>query len=210
MSYRALRVSALAFVVSVVSVASAGAAMLQSESPPKSSTLTITLEGTTGPVLAGTDIASLNGKSATATLLLNELISPKSQTTKTASYKIPAGAVTLVVGTKTYTNASPGRMTIKLTNSAVTMTLTYAFILSGFPVTVVETSTLAKNSWTDAVFTHPGTFSPSPQDLTAAATATGTGSKLQYSVEGFTCVLGITGTATSSSAPDAVLPDNSE
>jgi hypothetical protein len=112
------------------------------------------------------------------------------------------------VGTKTYKNASPGKMSIKLSNAAVVLTLTYVFTDSGLPVTVVETSYLAKNSWTSAVLTHPGSFSPSPQDLTAAAVASGHGSKLQYTVEGITCILGIAGTATSSSAPDAVLPDD--
>jgi len=204
MSLRTLGVSALAF---VVSLASAGAALSQTANPPHPSTLTIVLDGTAGPVLAGSDIAGLNGKSATATLLLNETISPKSQTATSATYRIPAGAVTLVVGSKTYENASPGRMKISLGKTAEILTLTYVFSLSGLPVTVVETSYLAKNSWTSAVLTHPGSFSPSPQDLTAAATASGKGSKLQYTVEGFTCVLGISGTASSGSAPDAVLPD---
>ena len=205
MSLRALRVSALAFVVSLTS---AGAALSQSSDAPHSSTLTITLDGTAGPVLSGSDLASLDGKSATATLLLSESMSPKSATATSAVYKIPAGAVTLVVGSSTYKNSSPGRMAIKLTKPADILTLTYVFSLSGIPVTVVETSYLAKNSWTAAVLTHPGSFSHSPQDLTAAATASGKGSKLQYTVEGFTCVLGITGTASSSSAPDAVLPDD--
>jgi len=131
---------------------------------------------------------------------------PEEANRTSAIYKIPAGAVTLVVGTKTYTNSSPGRMSIVLASSGDYLTLTYAFSLSGFPVTVVETSKLAKNSWTTAVLMHPGTFSPSPQELTAA-TASAKGSTLQYNVEGFNCELGINGTASSSSAPDAVLPD---
>ena len=203
MSIRMLRDSALAI---ALCLASASAALAQTENTPHATTLTLTLTGTTGPVLSGSDVAGLNGKSATATLLLNEALSPKKQTATSAIYKIPAGAVTLVVGTKTYTNSSPGRMSIVLASSGDYLTLTYAFSLSGFPVTVVETSKLAKNSWTTAVLMHPGTFSPSPQELTAA-TASAKGSTLQYNVEGFNCELGINGTASSSSAPDAVLPD---
>ena len=170
--------------------------------------MTITLQGTAGPVLSGSDIAGLNNKSATATLLLNEALSPKSQTGTVVTYKIPAGAVTLVVSGKTYTNFSPGKMKINLTKAADIVTLTYVFSLSGISVTVVETSSLAKNSWTSAILTHPGTFTPSTQELTAATTASGKGSKLQYTAEGFACVLGIAGTASSSSAPDAILPDD--
>jgi hypothetical protein len=97
-----------------------------------------------------------------------------------------------------------------LSKTADILTLTYVFIDHGLPVTVVETSYLAKNSWTSAVLTNPESFSPSPQDLTAAATASGRGSTLKYTVEGFTCVLGIAGTASSGSAADAILPDDSE
>ena len=208
MSLRALRVSALA---AALSLASAGVALSQSSVVPPKSTLTITLDGTAGPILSGSDLAGINGKTATATLLLSESMSPKSQTSTSATYKIPAGAVTLVVGSTDYTNASPGKMKITLAKGDEILTLTYVFLDHGLPVTVVETSYLAKNSWTSAVLTHPGTFSPSPQDLTAAAAASGKGSKLQYTVEGLTCVLGITGTATSGSAPYAVLPgDDSE
>jgi hypothetical protein len=208
MSHLALRVSALAF---AVSLASASAALSQtSDTPHKPTTLTIGLQGTTGPVLAGSDIAGLRGKSAAVTLLLSELVSPKSATSTVATYRIPAGAVTLVVGSTSYKNASPARMKINLTKTADILTLTYVFSLSGIPVSVIETSYLAKNSWASTVLAHPGSFTPSPQSLVAAATASGRGSKLKYAVEGFTCVLGIAGTATSSSAPDAVLPDDED
>ncbi len=142
------------------------------------------------------------------TLLLSESISPKAHTSTSATYRVPAGAATLVLGSSTYTNSSPGKMRIRLTKSADILTLTYVFTESGIPVTVVETSYLAKNSWTSAVLTHPGSFSPSPQNLTAATTASGAGSKIKYTVLGLSSVLGITGTASSSSAPDPVLPDD--
>jgi hypothetical protein len=45
--------------------------------------------------------------------------------------------------------------------------------------------------------THPKAFAPSPQNITAATSATGSGSKLQYTIEGFTTVPGVTGTASS-------------
>jgi hypothetical protein len=208
MSLHTLRVSALVF---VASLASAGAAWSQSAIMPHHSTMTMSLNGTAGPVLAGSDVAGLNGKSAIVTLRLAETINPMSQTATTAKYRVPAGAVTLVVNGKSYTNSSPGRMALSLTKAADVVTLTYVFSLSGIPVTVVEKSYLAKNSWTSDVLSHPGSFAPSPQDLTAAATATGKGSTLTYTAESFTCVLGISGTATSSSSPDAVLPnDDSE
>jgi hypothetical protein len=204
MSLRALRVAALA-VVATLSVAGAS----QAQTPPPGSTLTMVLKGTAGPVLAGSDIADLDGETATATLRVSEAISPRTQTATTATYRIPAGAVTLVVGGTTYTNESPGRMKISLDKTADVMTLTYVFEYGGsLPVTVVETSYLAKGSWTSDVLTHPASFSPSPQALKAAAAASKAGSKIEYTVEGETSVLGIRGTATSRSRPDPILPDD--
>lgn len=200
-----LRASALAVVGSMVM---AGAAWSQFADLPPSSTLTISLDATAGPILSGSDIGGLNGKSAVVTLMLSESLRPIKHTSKSATYKVPAGAVTLVANGKTFQNTSPGRMTVKLAGTGDTLTLTYASSYEGFPITLVDTSYLAANSWTTTVLTHPHTFKPSPQNLTAATTASGVGSKLEYTVAGSTTVLGITGTASSSSAADPALPDD--
>jgi hypothetical protein len=207
MSSQTLRAFALATVASVLS---AGAAWSQSASTPPGSTLTITLDATAGPILAGTDPGGLDGKAATATLMLSQSVSPVKHTSNSATYKVPAGAVTLVAGGKTFTNTSPGKMTIKLAGANDILTITYASTFDGLPVTVVDTSYLAKHSWTATVLVHPRRFTPSPQDLTAAATASGPGSKLKYTALGTTTVLGITGTATSGSAADPILPDDDD
>lgn len=55
---------------------------------------------------------------------------------------------------------------------------------------------------------HPPPFSPSPQTLTAATTASGPGSKIKYTFLGSTTVLGLNGTASDSTALDPVLPDD--
>ena len=194
---------ALAMIVSATGVWSQDARM------PPGSTLTITLNGTAGPVLSGSDIVHANGKSAVVTILVSQRASPISHTSNSATYKVPAGAITVAFAGSNYQSTSPARMKVKLTKAASILTVTCAVTISGFPVTIVDTSRLAKGSWTTAVFTHPGPFSPSPQTLTPAKTASGAGSKIQYSAAiGGTTVLGITGTASSSSALDAVLPND--
>jgi hypothetical protein len=55
---------------------------------------------------------------------------------------------------------------------------------------------LKPGSWHKTVLEHMRAFSPSPQDLTAATSRTGPGSKLSYSYEG-TTTLGLSGTASS-------------
>jgi hypothetical protein len=99
-------------------------------------------------------------------------------------------------------------MTIRLTGKGDILTVTGVVTDLGYKVTVVDTSLLNKGSWTSAVFTHPGPFKPSPQNLTAAQTASGAGSKLKYLVLGGTTVLGITGTASSGSAANPILPND--
>jgi hypothetical protein len=56
---------------------------------------------------------------------------------------------------------------------------------------------LQPGSWNKTVLKHMTAFSPSPQNITAATSATGPGSKLEYTFGGAT-VLGLTGTASSS------------
>jgi len=68
--------------------------------------------------------------------------------------------------------------------------------VDGLNGTVVGTASLANGSFAKSVLKHPVLFKPSPQTLTAAKTASGGGSKVQYSAPliGKT-VLGLSGTA---------------
>ena len=61
----------------------------------------------------------------------------------------------------------------------------------------IFTASLAKGSFTSDVLKHPTRFTPSPQILTAATTASGPGSKVQYTdaSTNATAVFGISGTA---------------
>lgn len=171
---------------------------------PATHTLTITIKGTIEPILSGSDPLGLDGKSGVVKLLASESLSPKSHTSTSATYKLPAGAITVTAGGKKFTTKSPSKMIIKLTSTADTLTL----ILTGPDSAVVtDTTYLKANSWTTAVLKHPGVFSPSPQKLTSATTASGPGCKVKYTVFGSTTVLGFHGTGSSSATVDPVLPD---
>jgi hypothetical protein len=181
-----------------------GAAWAQSGGdvrPP--ATLTIVIDGTAGPILQGSDPLGLNGKSATITVLASETINPKKHTKTSATYKIPAGAITLVFNGSSYQTSAPSKMTVKLGSKADTLTLVSAVTDLGVTVTITDTTSLAPGSWTTAVLQHLQPFAPSPQTLASPA------SKLKYS-SAFTgtTVVGISGTATNSDAPDPVLPDD--
>ncbi len=146
---------------------------------PATHTLTITIKGTIEPILSGSDPLGLDGKSGVVTLLASESLSPTSHTSTSATYKLPAGAITVTAGGKKFTTKSPSKMIIKLTSTADTLTL----ILTGPESAVVtDTTYLKANSWTTAVLKHPGVFSPSPQKLTSATTASGPGCKVKYTI----------------------------
>jgi len=171
---------------------------------PATHTLTITIKGTIEPILSGSDPLGLDGKSGVVTLMASESLSPTSHTSTSATYKLPAGAITVTAGGKKFTTKSPSKMIIKLTSTADTLTL----ILTGPESAVVtDTTYLKANSWTTAVLKHPGVFSPSPQKLTSATTASGPGCKVKYTIFGSTTVLGFHGTGSSSATVDPVLPD---
>jgi len=170
---------------------------------PATHTLTITIKGTIEPILSGSDPLGLDGKSGVVTLMASESLSPTSHTTTSATYKLPAGAITVTAGGKKFTSKSPSKMIINLTSTADTLTL----ILTGPESAVVtDTTYLKANSWTTAVLKHPGVFSPSPQKLTSATTASGPGCKVKYTIFGSTTVLGFHGTGSSSATVDPVLP----
>ncbi len=171
---------------------------------PATHTLTISIKGTVGPILSGSDPLGLDGKSGKVTVLASESLSPKSHTATSATYSLPAGAVTVTAGGKKFTTKSPSKMVINLTSTADTLTL----IVSGPDGSVVTDTTFLKTgSWTAAVLKHPGVFKPSPQTLKSATTAGGPGCKLKYMLFGSTTVLGFHGTGASSSTVDPVLPD---
>ncbi len=171
---------------------------------PATHTLTITIKGTIEPILSGSDPLGLDGKSGVIKLLASESLKPTSHTSTSATYKLPAGAITVTAGGKKFTTNSPSKMIVKLTSTADTLTL----ILTGPDSAVVtDTTYLKANSWTTAVLKHPGVFSPSPQKLTSATTASGPGCKVKYTVFGSTTVLGFHGTGSSSATVDPVLPD---
>src|SRR5215469_14905140 len=84
------------------------------QAAPPPTTLTITINGTLGPVLSGSDTLGLNGKSAVVTVLENEAAKPIKHTTTSATYKVPAGAITVNVNGSNYQSSSPAKMTINI------------------------------------------------------------------------------------------------
>lgn len=171
---------------------------------PATHTLTITLKGTIMPILSGSDPLGLDGKSGVVTVLASESLSPTSHTTTSATYTLPAGAITVTAGGKKFTTKSPSKMIVRLLSTADTLTL----ILTGpQSVMVTDTTFLKVGSWTTAVLKHPGVFTPSPQTLKSATTASGPGCKVKYTIFLSTTVLGFHGTGSSSATVDPVLPD---
>jgi hypothetical protein len=171
---------------------------------PATHTLTITLKGALGPILSGSDPLGLNGQSGTVTVMASESLSPIKHTSTSATYKLPAGAITVVAGSNKFTTTSPSKMIVSLLSTADTLTLIVAGP-SGLMVT--DTTFLKTGSWTTAVLKHPTVFKPSPQKLTSAKTATGPGCKVKYTIFGSTTVLGFHGTGSNSATVDPVLPD---
>lgn len=190
------------FAAALVSVVP-GAVWAQSSGDVRpAATLAIVIDGTAGPILQGSDPLGLNGKSATITVLASELINPRKHTKTSATYKIPAGAITLVFNGSSYQTNAPSKMTVKLGSKADTLILVSAVTKDGITVMFTDTTSLAPGSWTSAVLQHPLPFAPSPQTLASPT------SKLKYSGSFLgTTVVGISGTASNSDALDPVLPD---
>ena len=209
MLFRIIRTSVLVLVTFLVlgrvtwAQSTADAAVSQA-----TETLTITINGTLGPILSGSDPIGADGQSGTVTIMASESLSPTKHSKTSATYTLPAGAITAIVGGQTFTSGSPAKMTIKLAKKADTLTLTFASSIDGFSFTITDTTTLETGSWTTAVLEHPEVFAPSPQTLTAAKSATGPGSKFEYTFEGAATVLGVDGTASSSAQVDPDLPDD--
>lgn len=160
--------------------------------PAPVGTLTITVSGKLGPVLSGIDTLGLNGTSAVLTLTASESLSPVRRQAGAASYSIPTGAVSFVDGPLSGASTAPSKIAAVRTSRAADV----GELKTTIAVTALTgTIYLAPGSWTQAVLMHPLAFTPSPQNITAATTATGPGSKVQYTFLGNTVVLGITGAA---------------
>jgi hypothetical protein len=172
---------------------------------PATHTLTITLKGTLGPILSGSDPLGLNGQSGKITVMASESLSPIKHTSTSATYKLPAGAITVTAGSQHFTTNSPSKMIIKLLSTADTLTL---IVAGPSGLTATDTTFLKAGSWTNAVLKHPTVFKPSPQTLTSAKTAGGPGCKVKYTIFGSTSVLGFSGTGSNSATADPVLPDD--
>jgi hypothetical protein len=171
-------------------------------------TLTISIQGTLGPILSGSDPAGLDGKKGALTVLASESLKPVQHTKNSATYQLPAGAITAEVDNTKYSSKSPSKMIITLTGKADILALVLAISVDGRNVVITDTTYLAKGSWTVTVLKHPTVFLPSPQELTSAKTADGPGCKLKYTVDESATVLGFGGSASSSSSADPVLPDD--
>jgi len=203
---KVLRTSALILVAIVVTGNSLRAQSVDiSAVNPATHTLTITLKGTLGPVLSGSDPLGLDGKKGTVTVLASESLSPTKHTATSATYTLPPGAIKVTAGSNKFTTKSPSKMIINLTSTADILTLMVVDTSTG--LTVTDTTYLKAGSWTTAVLKHPGVFTPSPQTLMSATTANGPGCKVKYTIFGSTTVLGFHGTGSSSSTVDPVLPE---
>ena len=189
-------------ILATVLVSAAPATVFAQTDSRPTATLTVVVDGTAGPILQGSDPLGLNGQSATISVLVSESLKPTKHTKTSATYKIPAGAITLTFDGSSYQTTSPSKLTVKLGSKADTLTLASSVTEDGITVMFTDTTTLAAGSWTDAVLQHPGPFTPTPQTLTSPS------SKLKYSGSFTgTTVVGISGTISNSDALDPVLPD---
>jgi hypothetical protein len=201
---KVLRTSALILIAIVVTGSIWAQSVDVSAVNSATHTLTITIKGTLGPVLSGTDPLGLDGKKGTVTVMASESLSPTKHTATSATYTLPPGAIKVTAGSNKFTTKSPSKMIINLTSTADILTL----IASGKDgLMVTDITYLKAGSWTTAVLKHPGVFTPSPQTLTSATTANGPGCKVKYTIFGSTTILGFHGTGSSSSTVDPVLPE---
>ncbi|HXM22522.1 MAG TPA: hypothetical protein VN948_14800 [Terriglobales bacterium] len=201
----ALTLATLLVFASTIWAQSIEVATLNSSVAPATHTLTITLNGTLGPILSGSDPLGLNGQSGKITVMASESLSPTKHTATSATYTLPAGAITVTAGSQHFTTKSPSKMIISLLSTADTLTLVVAGP-SGLMAT--DTTFLKPGSWTNAVLKHPTVFKPSPQKLTSAKSASGPGCKVKYTILSSTTVLGFHGTGSNSATADPELPDD--
>jgi hypothetical protein len=166
--------------------------------PLMAANITYTVNGKLGPVLSGSDPLGANGQSTTITVTASSTLNPTTTGTSSATYTLPPGAVTVAIGGTTY--ASKGNSILKYTVPLLgkdTMVVTSTIAIEGVHAMVSATVSLASGSFIlKAVQRHPETFAPSPQSLSAASRAGGSGSQVSYTmpVTG-TTTLGLAGAA---------------
>jgi hypothetical protein len=172
-------------------------------------TLTVTATGTIGAVLSGSDPLGASGESGMVTVMVGESLPPTKTTATSATYTLPPGAITVMVGTIAYTTKTASSMKITLpAKGPDVVVLSANGTVLGIPVSVVVTIDLKRGSFPAPVLMHPALFRPSPQTLTAATSTTGTGSKIQYTSLGSTTVLGFSGMVSDKAAEDPFLPED--
>jgi len=159
---------------------------------PAATNLTITLTGTLGPLLRGSDPLSANGQTGTIVITASESLKPTKTTPTSATYTLPSGSVLINVAGIAFPSTQPSTMIVELTSTADILKVTAAGPLSAV---VTAKAYLAPGSWPKSALQHPTAFSPSPQNLTPAAAANGSGSVIKYVFLNSKTELGITGTA---------------
>jgi hypothetical protein len=170
-------------------------------------TLSINVKGTVGAVLSGSDPLGASGGSGQLTVTASESLTPTSTTATSATYTLPPGAITGTVSGITFTTTSNSTMKMIFPATGPDYLVLIAVIKEfGVNIQVVGTANLKHGSYTSAVLLHPTTFTPSPQKLTSATTATGPGSKIKYTFLGSTTVLGFSGYAANSQAAVSIKP----
>lgn len=202
---KVVRAFALVLIAAIVPCALWAQSFEIAAATPTTHTLTISIKGTLGPVLAGSDPLGLDGKSGTVTVMASESLSPTKHTATSATYTLPPGAIKVTAGTNKFTTTSPSKMIINLTSTADILTFVVTDTKNG--LLVMDTNFLKAGSWTNAVLKHPGVFKPSPQKLTSATSAGGPGCKVKYTIFGSSTVLGFHGSGASSATADPVLPE---
>jgi hypothetical protein len=166
---------------------------------PSGKTLTMTIMGSLGPILSGSDPLGLDGQNGTVTVQASESLPPTKHTSNSATYTLPAGAITIKAGSHKFKTTTKSTMVVKLRNSADILTLNAR---GPEDLKITGIAYLQPDSWTKSVLKHPTTFSPSPQTLTAAENANGPGSKVKYTIDGSTTVLGLSGAISCSDDED--------
>ena len=131
------------------------------------------------------------------TIKISESSKPIDTSGNSATYLVPAGAITVSLGSTPFVTTAPGKMKITLTGSADILTV--AFYSQQNTATTFK-AFLNPGSWDSSVLIQPLPFHPSPQSLTSATVAGGAGSQVVYRFGGTTTVLGLTGTASNSAA----------
>jgi hypothetical protein len=140
-------------------------------------TLTMSISGNLGKILAGKDPIGGTGKSGVVQVAINESLSPVSHTATSVTYKLPPGSVSSGGST-----AKGGPTTMKISMPAsgpVTINFSGSVTIDSITSHVTATVVLEHGSFPSSIFKHPVGFK-SPQTLSPAKTSGGAGSKVSY------------------------------